>query len=217
MKKERVIRYKGEKIIVLFSVDRCTHVAECLRGAPDVFNTQRTPWVLPDADSADRVAEVVESCPTGSLHYRRLDGGKEETPPATNTVTVEAAGPLTIHGDILLKSSDGTELKETRIGLCRCGASAFKPICDGAHDDFDFKDNGIVHQDEAEKPSQDSSGPLQVKFIKNGPMILNGSMTLVDAEEHQFVLNKAVLCRCGASKRMPFCDGSHAHAGFEAE
>jgi CDGSH-type Zn-finger protein/uncharacterized Fe-S cluster protein YjdI len=217
MKKERIIRYKGEKIIVLFSVDRCTHVAECLRGAPKVFDSRRKPWVMPNEADADRVAEVVESCPTGSLHYHRLDGGKEETPPAENTVTVEAAGPLTIHGDIRLVFSDGTESSDTRIGLCRCGVSAFKPICDGAHDDIDFKDEGVIHSDEAEKTAQELSGTLQVKFIKDGPMILNGPMTLVDAEEHRFVLNKAVLCRCGASKRMPFCDGSHAHAGFEAE
>ena len=41
---------------------------------------------------------------------------------------------------------------------------------------------------------------------KNGPLIL-----FVDGKP------QAVLCRCGASKRKPYCDGSHARVGFEAE
>ena len=40
-----------------------------------------------------------------------------------------------------LTNSDGEEL-DTRpaMGLCRCGASANKPLCDGSHTKVDFKD-----------------------------------------------------------------------------
>lgn len=39
----------------------------------------------------------------------------------------------------------------------------------------------------------------------NGPLIL-----FVDGKP------RAVLCRCGASKKKPYCDGSHARIGFQA-
>ena len=52
-------------------------------------------------------------------------------------------GPFLVKGtDIVLKDSSGdtwnTEGKDT-VALCRCGASANKPFCDGSHDRVGFK------------------------------------------------------------------------------
>ena len=60
----------------------CIHAGECIRGAPDVFDFARRPWVVVDNDTADRIAETVRRCPTGALHYRRLDGAEQEPVPA---------------------------------------------------------------------------------------------------------------------------------------
>lgn len=51
------------------------------------------------------------------------------------TLTVLANGPILVAGDVLLKAPDGTPItsEKPRIALCRCGASANKPFCDGAH------------------------------------------------------------------------------------
>jgi CDGSH-type Zn-finger protein len=61
--------------------------------------------------------------------------------------------------------------------------------------------------------------PLQVKVNNNGPLRLEGDMTIVDAEGNAFGLaGRTVisLCRCGASENKPFCDGSHARVGFQS-
>lgn len=53
----------------------------------------------------------------------------------------------------------------------------------------------------------------------NGPYRVEGPFRMVDAEgnEHTVPQGKAVsLCRCGASTRKPFCDGTHSRIGFEA-
>jgi CDGSH-type Zn-finger protein len=61
--------------------------------------------------------------------------------------------------------------------------------------------------------------PVQVKVNNNGPLRLEGEMTIVDAEGKVFGLagrTVVSLCRCGASENKPFCDGSHARAGFQS-
>ena len=58
-------------------------------------------------------------------------------------VTVSTDGPLRVSGkDIVLKDAAGNRFDlsgRDKISLCRCGASANKPFCDGAHRKVDFK------------------------------------------------------------------------------
>ncbi|USK32440.1 CDGSH iron-sulfur domain-containing protein [Bacillus sp. F19] len=50
----------------------------------------------------------------------------------------------------------------------------------------------------------------QIKVNNNGSLRVTGDVELVDAEGNVFQTKQSFsLCRCGLSKRMPFCDGSH--------
>jgi CDGSH-type Zn-finger protein len=50
------------------------------------------------------------------------------------TITSLTDGPLQVDGEVEILASDGTVVKETsKSFLCRCGHSANKPFCDGAH------------------------------------------------------------------------------------
>jgi CDGSH-type Zn-finger protein/uncharacterized Fe-S cluster protein YjdI len=217
MRRERIIPYKGRKIVVRFSVDRCTHVAECLLGLPDVFDTRRQPWVSPDAATPDEIAEVIERCPTGALHYRRLDGGPEETVPADNRLVLERNGPLYARGELLIESGDGTPLfRDTRVGFCRCGASKHKPFCDNRHDLVDFEERGRIGEHAIGEPG--AKGVLRVRLSIDGPLLLSGPMVTFDSDGRPgFRGDRAALCRCGASRNHPFCDGSHKAAEFRSE
>lgn len=218
--KERIIPYKGKDIIVYFSMDRCTHVAECLRGAPRVFDVNRRPWIEPDAESPDKVAEVVMRCPTGALHFKRTAGGAPEPIPEENVVILIADGPINIHGDVELLSDTGELLlQDTRISLCRCGASQHKPFCDGLHAINDFFDSGeISSKDDISFKSEIGSTKLRIKLISNGPLNLSGPFTLWDAiGRSSYQGTRASLCRCGVSKTKPFCDGNHTKIGFTTE
>lgn len=139
-------RYTGERIDVYYDPSRCAHVAACLRGAPEVFDTQRRPWVLPDAAPAEHVAEVVRTCPTGALHYELADG----TPEAGGATQLSLAknGPLLVRGELTINTPTGP-ITETRAALCRCGQSANKPFCDGTHRSIGFEADGSARPEEA--------------------------------------------------------------------
>lgn len=49
-------------------------------------------------------------------------------------ITALTDGPLEVSGQAEILAADGTVIKETdKSYLCRCGHSAKKPFCDGAH------------------------------------------------------------------------------------
>lgn len=51
-----------------------------------------------------------------------------------------------------------------------------------------------------------------VRLRENGPLAFQGELQIAG----QAAKVRATLCRCGASRNKPYCDGSHAAAGFMA-
>jgi uncharacterized Fe-S cluster protein YjdI/CDGSH-type Zn-finger protein len=142
-----VRHYANDAIDITYDVERCIHAAECVRGLPAVFDTNRRPWILPDGVSADAIAAVIDRCPSGALHYTRRDGGRAEVPPEQTTITPVPGGPLYLRGLIQLRAADGSLLVEdTRLALCRCGQSENKPFCDNSHIGTGFDEAG-AHED----------------------------------------------------------------------
>jgi uncharacterized Fe-S cluster protein YjdI/CDGSH-type Zn-finger protein len=155
--------YEGNGITVHWESDRCLHSERCTMGLPAVFDPDARPWVHPDGASADDVAAVIDTCPSGALSYTRTDGapngrrgrasGEDPAPslavdpawestsfdtatgltPTLVTITPLTNGPLSVVGCVGVTQSDGTVTVAQRLQLCRCGHSGSKPICDGSH------------------------------------------------------------------------------------
>jgi uncharacterized Fe-S cluster protein YjdI len=126
--------YVGDAIEVHWEPRLCIHVRNCVRDLPNVFVPEARPWVAVDAADADAIAAAVEHCPTGALHYRRLDGAADEQAPEDTTVEPRPNGPLFLRGRLRIVAADGRVIRQdTRVALCRCGASRNKPFCDGSH------------------------------------------------------------------------------------
>jgi CDGSH-type Zn-finger protein/uncharacterized Fe-S cluster protein YjdI len=208
--------YENEEIAVEFDPVLCIHAAECVRGLPEVFDPKKRPWVDPDGASAEAVTRVIERCPSGALRYRRKDGGPAEEVPSDNRVTLVPDGPIYVHGQIILRDAEGELIaRETRAALCRCGASANKPYCDGQHEKARFEDDGSLEPAEA-GPNGQSGGALEISLAPNGPLLMKGSWKLDRLDRNQRLENpRGAFCRCGASARRPLCDGSHGRSGFQ--
>ncbi len=177
-------------------------------------------------------------------------------------------GPLRVSGLESLEGDKGSIEVEKEIMLCRCGQSANKPFCDGAHVKAEFKGESGPNEDNERlnfpgepvtfyenvaicshagycasgKPDEwkkdhsddeiiamcqkcpsgalsyaidgkeyrDRDHPMKISIEKDGPFRVQGRIELRNtvwgegaSREHY------TLCRCGASKMKPFCDGSH--------
>ena len=61
---------------------------------------------------------------------------------------------------------------------------------------------------------------VTIKVRKDGPYLVEGEFNLIDHEGNPipYVAKPGkgmTLCRCGASTKKPFCDGTHSKIGFK--
>lgn len=204
---------RGQKALIRFDAARCIHSRNCVLGRPDVFvpNVEGD-WIHPDNATPEEVAALAANCPSGAITYERFDGVANEQPPRVNTLRVRENGPLAFHAPLTIAGIEETP----RATLCRCGASAHKPYCDGSHAAAGFVATGEPPTIES-APLSVRNGPLTVTPLRNGPLRVTGSLELVSGTGR--TLNRTTetyLCRCGQSRNKPYCDGSHKAAGFIA-
>jgi len=200
-----------EAISVDFDVKLVMQAAECVSSAlKKVFDKSARRWVKPDGSSPERVIDVIEHCPSGALSYEFTLPEEAEV----NRVTPQADGALYFRGDLKLELADES-VNAKRLALCRCGHSKNKPYCDYSHYEAGFRDEGIPATQLASEII-DAADSLSILPAKDGPLLVNGAFSLRSMDnQHISYGTKTAFCRCGQSKRKPFCDGLHVEAGFE--
>ncbi len=64
--------------------------------------------------------------------------------------------------------------------------------------------------------SDQEDKPVTIECSPNGPLLVKNLKTLRNSKGEPLLLKPVVaLCRCGASERKPFCDGTHTKNGFK--
>jgi CDGSH-type Zn-finger protein/uncharacterized Fe-S cluster protein YjdI len=216
MSENKVFDFPGNEIDVHWDGRLCIHIGECGNAEGELFVGGREPWCIPDTSTKAEVREICERCPSGALTYTDKTGAPEQAA-AENRVTVAYNGPLFAQGrlDIEGASADmpGVRFRAT---LCRCGHSKNKPFCDNSHLEAGFEDYGSVG--ERGPGLEATGGPLSIKPLANGPLLVEGNLEIrAGSGRLAWQGTRAALCRCGASKNKPFCDGTHKAVGFTTE
>ena len=216
MDDKKVFTYKGKDIDVDWDGRLCIHMGECGFAEGDLFIGGREPWCQPDLTSVENVIDIVKRCPTGALVFRVKDGSCKEVVDNENNIMVTYNGPYFIRGEIeLADTPEGMEGISHRVALCRCGLSANKPFCDNSHLEANFEDYGAVGECGAGIKS--TGGPLKIVSMQDGPLFVSGNVSLkASSGRTAWQGDKLALCRCGASKNKPFCDGSHKSIDFKS-
>lgn len=137
-----------------------------------------------------------------------------ETDLPQNVAFTAPNGPLIATGDLQIETGSETRT-QPRASLCRCGASANKPFCDGSHKTSGFADPGEAAPGD---PLGEiiATGPVVFTPLPAGPLLANGPLCIQNAAK-QTIANttETAFCRCGASANKPYCDGSHSAIGFQ--
>ena len=134
--------YTNGEVTIVWRSDRCIHSRKCWHGLPEVFKPGERPWIKPEGQATERIIAQVKECPSGALtfHMNGSPLGQERSDQAPVRIDVSPNGPLLVPGPCVVKHADGrTEVREKVTALCRCGASANKPFCDGSHRKIEFE------------------------------------------------------------------------------
>lgn len=72
--------------------------------------------------------------------------------------------------------------------------------------------SGAITFERVDGGAQEMPPPVNVVRVReNGPLAVHADLGVGDVS-----CLRATLCRCGASRNKPWCDGSHVEAGFQA-
>jgi len=204
---------RSDDIEISFDLQRCIHSRSCVLNAPTVFLANvKGPWLHPETTSAEHLAHVAQSCPSGAITYRRLDEGPEEAAPQVNTIQLRQNGPYAFHATLNIDEQEPMY----RATLCRCGQSKNKPFCDNSHIKAGFEATGEPKTTPSE-PLAERGGELHVIPLKDGPIKVRGPVEICSGTGRTTNRSQYVkLCRCGGSSNKPYCDDTHLRIGFRS-
>jgi CDGSH-type Zn-finger protein/truncated hemoglobin YjbI/ferredoxin len=145
---DRVDAYPARQFEIRDNRGLCAHSGFCTDALPTVFRTGTEPFVAPAGGRADDILRAVAACPSGALRLARDSASPPDLAESRRDPGIEVSkdGPYRVTGGVELLADSGSAVPRSpgasseHFSLCRCGHSANKPFCSGAHWYADFND-----------------------------------------------------------------------------
>ncbi len=132
--------YSNGELTVVWEPAKCIHSEICVKTLPQVYDPKAKPWINVANASTEELKAQIKQCPSGALSFYMNGEENQEAQSLETKVEVLPNGPLLVYGTLQVTHRDGqTETKNKTTAFCRCGQSANKPYCDGAHVKADFQ------------------------------------------------------------------------------
>ena len=207
-------RYEGRGGTVTYDAKRCIHAAECVRGLPAVFDANAKPWINPDGADALRWQRSSTAARAGRCTCRATDVAvAERAAPARRTPrrSRPTARRICAASSRSWRRTTSVTLRDTRMALCRCGASQNKPFATAA---TARAASGTTARCRRHQPSRAGRRrPAGDPGERNGPLILTGPLTLIGTNGRTSHAETTFLCRCGASATSPTATAPTGRSG----
>ena len=143
------------------------------------------------------------------------------------SITLYPDGPYYVNAVTRFANQLGPIRTRPTMVLCRCGASAMKPFCDGSHVKIGFssvnQEGHAEDQRDQRAPAASTNaceeevreGDVAIFVTPDGPYVVTGGLPFRNMPSTEAASKRFMLCRCGGSKNKPYCDGTHARIGFK--
>lgn len=133
---ERSKTFRSPKVDIQDDHSICVHAGFCGNRITNIWEMRGK---ATDTQVRAQIIAMIEHCPSGTLTYTLEPGGEIIEPDLPKEIAAIPNGPLWVSGGIPVERNDGKPLEiRNRVTLCRCGASAIKPLCDGSHKGIGF-------------------------------------------------------------------------------
>ena len=61
--------YSNGEVTIVWQNALCTHAANCVHGLPDVFDSQKNPWINAQGATTAEIISQVKQCPSEALSF----------------------------------------------------------------------------------------------------------------------------------------------------